>query len=271
MHRKFLALASVLVLAFNQPAEARPGRCHNEFCFLFDWGRATVLDPVTRLIETPFRHRFARRVSVRRSRSRHELDRVASSGPDRRVQMSHAESDNQTPRIAHPVIAVPARPTGPGKPGRPERFQSQAAVPVQAAPDTLEVPKADPADADADATGSQPLPRDYEATSVTARKDDRLDPSYRDNRPKDSADVPTPDKLTDFFFFDGAKIFGLLQATGYSDYEPHEMPAAVVALEPSLSQYLFAKRPDGGIGIVDMSTHKTIGLLKYRDPSVGTK
>jgi len=46
------------------------------------------------------------------------------------------------------------------------------------------------------------------------------------------------------------KIIELLQATGYSDYAPHEIPPEVIALEPALAMFRFVKRPDGRIGLV---------------------
>jgi len=40
--------------------------------------------------------------------------------------------------------------------------------------------------------------------------------------------VVVPDKVPELFFPEGAKIIELLQATGYSDYAPHEIPREVI-------------------------------------------
>jgi hypothetical protein len=77
-----------------------------------------------------------------------------------------------------------------------------------------------------------------------------------------SSNVVVPDKVAELFFHEGAKIIELLQATGYSDYAPHEIPPEVIALEPALAMFRFVKRPEGDIGLVSGLSDRTLGILK---------
>jgi hypothetical protein len=102
--------------------------------------------------------------------------------------------------------------------------------------------------------GSATLPNGKDAPAATTLV------SREDFAP--SSNVVVPDKVAELFFHEGAKIIELLQATGYSDYAPHEIPSEVIALEPALAMFRFVKRPEGDIGLVSGLSDRTLGILK---------
>ena len=112
-----------------------------------------------------------------------------------------------------------------------------------------------------------PNGKDTSAATTLVSREDFAPSLLKSNQQNSVSNVVVPDKVPELFFRQGAKIIELLQATDYSDYAPHEIPPEVIALEPVLGMFLFVKRPDGGIGLVSDVTHRTLGILKYRDAS----
>lgn len=89
--------------------------------------------------------------------------------------------------------------------------------------------------------------------------------------PQNSSAGPNNDseRIEEFYVRNGPLIWKMLWANSDSASEPHPMPNDVIAVEPTLSSFLYEKRSDGEIGLLGYYTHTTLAILKHREDEAG--